>query len=46
MSAGTCYDTGAPTIEPDDIPAPEAPLMDTDADCPIADAPVPGCGTE
>ena len=46
MSAGACYDTGAPTIEPDDILAPEAPLMDSDADGPIAVAPVPACGTE
>ncbi len=45
MSAGTCYKTGAPTIEPDDL-APEVPLTDADADCPIALAPVPGGGTE
>jgi hypothetical protein len=46
MFAGTCHDTGAPTVEPDDILAPEGPLMDADADCPIAVAPVPACGTE
>ena len=45
MSAGTCYKTGAPTNEPDDL-APGGPLIDGDADRPIAVAPVPGCRSE
>jgi hypothetical protein len=32
--------------EPDDILAPDEPLIGSDEDYPIASTPVPGCGTE
>ena len=38
--------TPTPGYRADDTPPPDAPPMDADADCPIAVAPVPACGTE
>ena len=44
MSKGTLDDAGTPTRE--DMLAPAEPLVDDDEDVPIAEAPLPGYGTE